>query len=187
MADDLLALALSDPATAEQVAHELIGRTGDPAELSTAHQALGIALRDQGRLDPALAELRSALGWAQRAGDEARLADVHATYGGTLVVAGRSRSGLRQLDRAVEAASTPMTLLRRGMSLLIIGRHDESHRDLSAALSGFREAGDLVWEARARHNLGYLALVAGRVDEAGASDRTGGGAVRAEPASRRGA
>ena len=38
---------------------------------------------------------------------------------------------------------------------------------VSAALDGFRAADDQVWEARARHNLGYLALVAGRVDEAG--------------------
>ncbi|WP_292675783.1 CHAT domain-containing tetratricopeptide repeat protein [Nocardioides sp.] len=164
--EDLLALALSDPGAAEARARQVTAVSSDPHDRSTAHQALGIALRDQGRLEPALEELRAALVWARRGGDSGRLADVHATYGGTLVIAGRSRSGLRQLDRAVRVAPTPMTLLRRGIALLLVGRHRESEADLVAALDGFRAVHEPVGEARAQHNLGYLALTAGRVDDA---------------------
>src|SRR5688500_13633052 len=97
MAQDLLALAIEDPTLAEARARDLVEASADPLDRAVAHQALGIVLRNRGQSGPALAELRSALGWARRAGDAERLNDVRATYGMTLVVAGRTRPGLRQL------------------------------------------------------------------------------------------
>jgi tetratricopeptide (TPR) repeat protein len=166
MADDLVALALEDPTRAEARAGQLVASSSDPAERAMAHQALGILHRNRGQSDAALTELRSALGWARRAGDGERLNDVRATYGMTLAVAGRSRSGLRQLDLAVDAAPTPLTLMRRGLALFVTGRHHESYRDLQRALEGFRADGDLVWEARTLHNLGLLELTWGRAEDA---------------------
>jgi len=166
MAEDLVALALEDPAGAEDPARRLIATTEDPAERSRAHQALGIALRDQGRSEEALRDLRSALSWARRTADDDLIADVRATLGITLVFAGRPQSGLRQLDESVEARPEPRSLLRRGVALNILGRHDESLRDHMAALDGFRAHGDQVWVARVLHHLGLLELARGSLDAA---------------------
>jgi CHAT domain/Tetratricopeptide repeat len=181
-ADDLLVLAVDDPAEAEAPARALIGTSEDPAALASAHQALGIALRDLGRVDEALPELRAAVSWASRAGDAGRLGDVRATYGMTLVVAGRPRSGLGQLGRALESSPTPMTWMRRGVALILLGRHRDAYRDLSAALEGFRSAGDALWEARTLHNLGYLELSWGRTDPA--EEHTGRAAALLEQGGR---
>jgi tetratricopeptide (TPR) repeat protein len=171
MADDLLGLALEDPPRAEALARAAIASSDDPDERARAHQALGIVLRDLGRPDHALPELRAAVTWARRAGDAERLGDVRATYGVTLVVAAQPRNGLRQLGRAVEMSRTPMTLMRRGSVLILLGRHRDAYRDLSEALDGFRTAGDTAWEARTLHNLGYLELSWGLVDAAEAHTR----------------
>jgi tetratricopeptide (TPR) repeat protein len=166
MTENLLALALEDPSSAEPRARTLIASSDDPGVRADAHQALGVVLREQGRTDQALTELRAAVRWAERGGDISRAHDVRATLGASLVVAGRSRAGLRQLDIAVAASPSPMNHMRRGVALLMVGSHAESHRDMLAALAGFRAEGDHAWEANTLHNLGYLELTAGRIDEA---------------------
>ena len=166
MADDLLALALEHPSRAEAQARALIASSTEPIQRAVAHQALGVVLRERGQADQALPELRHAVRWAARGGRVEQLSDVRASYGASLVVAGRPRTGLRQLDRAVAEHATPINLMRRAVALLITGRHRESHRDMTAALNGFRETGDHTWEARVLHNLGYLELSSGRVAEA---------------------
>ncbi len=169
MTDDLLTLATSAPSEAEALARATLATTGDLRQASIAHQALGIVFRDQGRTDLAIEELRAALGCARRLGDGHRLVDVQATYGLTLVVAGRSRAGLRHLDLAVESGDErflAMTLMRRAIALRFVGRPGEAHRDMRRALSGFREANDRVWEAVTLHNLGWVELSQGRVKEA---------------------
>ena len=102
-------------------ARRLIASTTDPPRRARAHQALGIALRDQGRSELAVADLRQACRWARRAEDDDLLADVRATLGITLVFAGRPRDGLRQLDDSVRSRPEPRALLRRGVALNILG------------------------------------------------------------------
>ena len=169
MTDDLLALAMVDHKSAEQRALEILQTVDELAERSVAHQALGIVLRDSGRPDQALVELRAALDCSERLKDAQRVADVRATYGATLVVVGRTRSGLRQLDRAVEAGEGVIhasALMRRATVLSWLGRQHEALRDMSQALAGFRRANDRVWEASTLHNLGWVELSLGRLDEA---------------------
>ena len=98
-------------------------------------------------------------------------ADVRATYGLTLVIAGRSRSGLRQLDLAVATHPTPVTSMRRATALSLVGRHEDAYSDMVEALNGFRAQGEPVWEARTLHNLGFVELAWGRIDEAEAHTR----------------
>lgn len=166
MADDLLALALDDPVRAEGPARTLTQTAGSPGELALAHQALAIALRDQGRVGEALPELGAALRCARRDGDAARLADVLGTSGITLVVAGRTRTGLRQLDESVAMAATPRALMRRASAYTMLGRYRDAHADNAEALTGFRQQGDALWEARTLHNLGHAEMSWGRLDEA---------------------
>ena len=86
---DLLELALADPERAWARAEAVVGDSSDPRLLSIAHQARGIVLRDSGRAGEAVAELRTAIRYAGRV-DPERDADVRATYGLALVMAGRT-------------------------------------------------------------------------------------------------
>ena len=91
MTADLLELALSDPGAAWDDSEELIASGTDPRALSFAYHARGIVLRDSGRTTEALTELRTALRYAGKA-DEARQADVRATYGITALPCGADSS-----------------------------------------------------------------------------------------------
>ncbi len=166
MAQDLVALALDDPQRAEGPARRFVANAASAADRSLGYQALAISLRDQGRLDESLPHLRKALAWAERAGDVDLLADVLGTSGITLVVAGRPRRGLEQLDRSIELRPTPRALMRRAFGLVLRGRYAEAYRDNLDALEGFRGQGDAVWEARTLHNLGWAEMSWGRLDQA---------------------
>src|SRR5215217_5704958 len=90
----------------------------DPWVHSVARQARGIVYRDRGLLDVAVPELRRAVRLAEDSGDPDRCADVRATLGVALTMAGRTKSGLEQLRRAADSASDPTVrakiLMRRG-------------------------------------------------------------------------
>ncbi len=94
--DHLLALAIAEPERAESQARVAIASETSHRTLSVAHQSVGIVLRDRGEADGALSELRTALDLAHRAADADREADVRATLGVTLALAGRTAAGLDQ-------------------------------------------------------------------------------------------
>jgi tetratricopeptide (TPR) repeat protein len=134
-------------------------------------------LRDRGEVGAALSELRSALRAAKSAGGEQRIADVLATQGGTQVVAGRSRTGLARLTRALELSrggTRARAQLRRAHTLMLLGREREALGDLRAAISMFRSTNDVIWEARSLNNRCDVYLMLG---SAGRAERD---AVRAE-------
>ena len=168
---DLLALAIADPPAAEVLADDLIASGTDPTILSAARQAKGVVLRDRGLLDLAVRELRRATNLADRSRDPARRADAGAALGVTLVMAGRTAEGLRQLERAAATPSDPAThakvLMRRGhVNYFFLARNREALADLRIALPGFRGAGERVWEARTLNLMGLASLTLGRVDDA---------------------
>ena len=166
MVDDLLRLAMEQPERARRDAEAILSGTADPARRAAAHRAIGIVLRDLGRAPDAIAHLRSAVAEARRSGERDLEVDVRATLGATLVVAGQARAGSRHLDAAVEMADTPMNRMRRGLVRAYSRDFEAARVDLEAARDGFRDAGDELMEARALHNLGYLWLRWGRLDEA---------------------
>jgi tetratricopeptide (TPR) repeat protein len=161
--DELLRLAVSRPAEAFVQATRVLEVTSNDLEASIAHQVRGIVLRDDGRLDEAMAELRSALRRAHASGVRERVLDVQATLGVALAIAGRTEAGLAALDAAV-AESTGLlagrVLVRRGGLLAKLGRRSEALADLNRAISLLHRAGDKVWEARARtHRFVVYAIV----------------------------
>lgn len=172
LAEDLLLLAMSDPAAAEAQAAALLSSTTDRWLQSVARHARGLAWREQGYLAQALPELRSALRLAAVTGDPDRESDVRATLGIAYAMAGRTRVGLAQLDRAAREATSPplvaRVLMRRGYVLsAIVGRRREALADYERALAGLHAAGDRVWEARTLNNISVLHLTAG---DAGAAE-----------------
>ncbi|PWU53555.1 hypothetical protein DLJ46_00960, partial [Micromonospora globispora] len=161
--DRLLPLALSRPAEAFAAATRLLAGQPDPATGSVACQVRAIVLRDADHTVEAIAELRRAVRFAERSGLVERLADVQATLGLTLGLAGRSAPGLAMLDRAVTTTTgvhAGRALTRRGYLLRVLGRYDESLADLRRAVRLLRRGDDPVWEARARTHrfLTYAAL-----------------------------
>lgn len=167
--EELPALALSRPQSALAQARELAGSTSDPYLLSYARQAVGIVLRDSGQMAPALTELRAALRSARGSGRPDRDADVRATLGAALVMDGRSRAGLAQLDAAAREARGPLlarVLMRRAYALTYLGRHTEALVDMRRALAGIRAAGDPVWEARVLNTRADIHLAQGSLARA---------------------
>jgi tetratricopeptide (TPR) repeat protein len=168
---ELLALAAARPNEALAQARAIQARHPGPYNASIASQAVGIVLRDFGDADAAVRELRVALRLARAAGSRDRQADVLATLGGTLVSAGRTKSGLASLDAAVDQASGILAgrvLMRRGGTLQMLGRHREALNDLRRAVAVFRRADDTIWEARALMWCGDAHLALGATERADA-------------------
>ncbi|MEU7871475.1 CHAT domain-containing protein [Dactylosporangium sp. NPDC049140] len=150
--DELLLLALSRPADALAEADRLIAAGVGPGPASVAHQARAIVVRDAGRFPDALRQLRQALRLARAAGDGGRVADVQATLGSTLAMAGRTAAGLAALDAAVAAGTGRVAgraLMRRAHHLATMGRREAALADLDRAIPLLHRHGDVVWEARA--------------------------------------
>ncbi|MDQ6523792.1 CHAT domain-containing protein [Nocardioides sp. LHD-245] len=167
--EELLALALERPEEAVRRAERVLAEDSDPLARSYAHQCLGIVLRDRGRADEALAQLRQGLRAARHSAIAGRESDVRATYGATLVFAGRTRPGLAQLDRALAAAEGTVRakiLMRKAGVLAILGRHGEARPVLRGAVAEMAGAGDAVWEGRTRIWLGHIELTLGHVEDA---------------------
>lgn len=166
--DALLALALSRPHEALRLARALVQEPVSPATAAVAHQAVGIVLRDFGDIEEALDEFRTALRYAQHAGDDERHADVRAAYGVALVMAGRPRAGLAQIGAAAEnavGAAAGRIHIRRAHALWVLGRTPEALRAAQRAVALLR-GGDPVWEARAYAHRAAAHLALGAVDRA---------------------
>lgn len=165
-ASPLLDLALSRATVALARARELLTRRPpvSAAEASIAHQAAGIALRDLGHINDGLAEMRKALRAARASGQPQRQADVLASLGLTMILAGSTARGMAHLDSAVQSArgaNAGRVLMRRAGILAMLGRRDEALRDLNEVVTILRRHGDLLWEARARGHRGALLLEMG--------------------------
>lgn len=158
-ADELLRTLFSDPGDARRRALEELVPDQDPAVSSIGHQIVGIVLRDIGETEDALDHLRTALRLSRRSGEAVRVADVQATLGGTLALAGRTRQGLRQLDAAasvLEGVPLGTVLVRRAwVSIVLLDRHAESLADLRRAREVFAGHDEAEWEARVLNLEGY--------------------------------
>jgi tetratricopeptide (TPR) repeat protein len=146
----LLNLALSKPTLALAKARVLLSRRPHvtAAEASIAHQAAGIALRDLGYLPEGLAELRRALRSARSSAQTQRQADVEASLGLTMILAGSTARGMVHLDRAVQEAHGVLAarvLMRSAGILAVIGRPEEALRDLNQVVTMLHRHGDYLW------------------------------------------
>jgi tetratricopeptide (TPR) repeat protein len=168
-AQALLDLAVGRPHEALTQATSLLADKPDPLQASYARQAIGIVRRDLGELGPAIRELRAALRLARRTGSPGRQADILASLGVALVLAGRTTAALDSFADAVALAHGPVlsrVLVRRGAVYSGLGRHDASIADLRSAAERCRREGEPVWEARALVNLVMSLLAIGDVTEA---------------------
>nr|WP_206439134.1 CHAT domain-containing protein [Streptomyces scabichelini] len=142
-----------------------------PLHASVAHQVIGMWQRDFGDLRIALPHLRRARDLAARAGSADREADVLGTLGVALVHAGRTRQGLAAFERGV-ARGTGHTrarvLYRRAYVWWVLGHHREALDDVRRATPVLRQAGDVIWTARALTLRATVHLALGAVERADA-------------------
>jgi tetratricopeptide (TPR) repeat protein len=171
--DHLLVLAHSRPVEALVQARAVLSHRlpATAAQVSIAHQAAGISLRDLGQAQAGLGELRNALRSARASGQTQREADVLASLGITMALVGNTTRGMGYLDDAVRMAQGALAgrvLMRRASALGDLGRHAEALRDLNRAVVILHRHGDALWEARSRTHRGLILLVMGQTRRADA-------------------
>lgn len=168
--EELLDLAFDDPDAASAKAAQIVERSDDPVALSFALQCLGIVERERSRVELSIAHFRSALQWARKSDRDDRVRDVRASLGGTLIMAGETRAGLRHLDAAVDTDETDevaaRVLMRRAFMLGFLGRVADAHEVLVRALQFVQASGDTRWEARTFNNLAHLEIRQGDLERA---------------------
>ncbi|MEU4658583.1 hypothetical protein AB0G32_32400, partial [Streptomyces sp. NPDC023723] len=166
---DLLPMVFAAPNEALARAEGLLDTAPPPLHASIAHQVIGIWQRDFGDTRLALAHLRRARDLAARADSPEREADVLATLGVALVHTGRTRQGLAALERGV-ARGTGHTrarvLFRRAYAWWVLGRHGQALEDVRRAIVVLRQAGDVIWTARALTLRATVHLALGAVERA---------------------
>lgn len=166
---DLLPLVFAAPNEALTKAESVLRDRPDPLHASVAHQVIGIWQRDFGDMRLALRHLRRARDWAARAGSADREADVLATLGVALVHSGRTRQGLDALGRGVRRGTghtRARVLFRRAYSWWVLGHHREALEDVRRAVPVLRQAGDVIWTARALTLRATVHLALGAVERA---------------------
>lgn len=168
---DLLPMVFAAPGEARTKAEAVLRHRPEPLHASVAHQVIGIWQRDFGDMRLALRHLRRARDWAARAGSADREADVLATLGVALVHSGRTRQGLDALGRGVRRGTghtRARVLFRRAYSWWVLGHHKEALEDVRRAVPVLRQAGDVIWTARALTLRATVHLALGAVERADA-------------------
>jgi tetratricopeptide (TPR) repeat protein len=168
---ELLPMVFAAPNRALARAEEVLGSDPSPLHASVAHQVIGIWQRDWGDLRIALEHLRRARHLAARSGSADREADVLAALGVALVHAGRTRQGLAALERGVEVGSgltRARVLFRRAYASWVLGHHRAALEDVRRAVPVLRQAGDVIWTARALTLRATVHLALGAVERADA-------------------
>ncbi|WP_329297051.1 CHAT domain-containing tetratricopeptide repeat protein [Streptomyces pseudovenezuelae] len=152
-------------------AEEVLGSDPSPLHASVAHQVIGIWQRDWGDLRLALDHLRRARDLGARSESTDREADALAALGVALVHAGRTRQGLESLERGVAVSSghtRAQVLFRRAYASWVLGHHRAALEDVRRAVPVLRQAGDVIWTARALTLRATVHLALGAVERADA-------------------
>ncbi len=169
VSQDLPALAMSRPSTARAEAETLLTQDVSALDHSYALQALGIVAREEGDTRHAIAYFRRGVVLSDEAELAERSADLAASLGTALAMAGRKHDSLEAFRRALlvrERVGKARALVRRAAARILFGDLDEAYLDARRAALILHKAGDRLWEARARNNAAHALLQLGRFTEA---------------------
>lgn len=157
MADEFLDLNAVDPAAGRLKALAALGDSDEPSRLALAHRTLAVNCRDSGDIDGASSHLRAAMRFARKASDQLLIADILGTRGGTRVMLGNPRAGLRDLSVAATAAQGSLLgtiLYRRAAAKLILDDPAAAAEDARTALDYLKRYQESGWIARTLQLLG---------------------------------
>ncbi|MGN6575977.1 MAG: hypothetical protein ACTHKG_09825, partial [Nocardioides sp.] len=125
-----------------------------------------------GDLDAALALIAQAAEIARALGSEALLATALAQHALLVLRAGDTRAALTAFDEAarhieaMEPRDRAIVTLNRGVLRLEHADLEQAHDDLTRSVGHAETAEDTRLESMARHNLGYVDFLAGRIPRA---------------------
>ncbi len=174
IAEDLLELALQDPAAAVRAADELLATRPDPLAAAVAHRAAGLALADIDELSSAAHRFRLAIALATKHDLPRPAAQARMSLAVALAGLGQLPAALRELDVAGQALSgtdAAEVLAQRALLLGRAGRYKESMDAYRRALPVLRGGRNVRFEALALLNRGALRSMHGDLREADADLR----------------
>ncbi len=157
-----LQLADANPARSAVLARAIADQARqhrDFEPLSIAERALGVAALRLDDPDGAQRHLRAAIRLGRRAGSAELVAEAQLKLAYVLVVRGRGRQALLEIETAMSSlggAARARARAQRGAILHQLGRLDAALRDYQAALPVLRRADDQVWLQRVLSNRGVL-------------------------------
>lgn len=160
MAKDALLTAESDPRraiTLAKTAIKLARTEQDPAAVSIAERAWGLAAHHLKDINLAVRHLRRAIRFGQRAGVPLPAAEARMTLAGVLSWRGQSASAIREIDGALTGLTgvhRARAEAQRGAILYHMGRFEAAMENYRAALPALRRAKDTVWVQRVLQNRG---------------------------------
>lgn len=161
----LLDEALSNPGVAAQQARSVLTDAEQDIEAQIhARFALGLALREQGRLEESRRELELALRLADDHQQTTTAARIRSSLALVLFHQGETERALQETEEAgrfLRGADAARTEAQRALILQRLGLHDEALAAYDRALPGLRRYGDVVAEARHLSNRGVLRTYAG--------------------------
>ncbi|MDQ3631518.1 MAG: tetratricopeptide repeat protein, partial [Actinomycetota bacterium] len=176
LAAEAYLVVVDDPHRADGLAREALRRARrarDPATVSAACRALGMAALELDRADTAVAHLEAAVRAGRRAGPQLE-ANARTSLALALVNGGAGRRALRHADLAVGLIGVPergAVHLGRALVRERLGRLDGALEDYREALAAFQRVGDRNCEARVLCNRGVLQTYRGALGAAEADLR----------------
>jgi tetratricopeptide (TPR) repeat protein len=171
---EVLRLVGDDPARAVTVADQLVdtaARADDRRTVSAALRARGLARRELGNLDAALADLTEAIEVAASVNATEAVAEARMSLVGVYAERGDMRAALVESElAAADLTGPPLARMRaqRGALLGRAGRFAEALEEFRRALPVLRISGDREWEAKALNNRSTALAYQGALREAAA-------------------
>ena len=156
---------MSQPLEAEVRAHAVLASAAEPQDRVDALQALGIVARERGDVAKAITFFSQGVAASGQAQLPTRRADLLASLGHALALAGRRGPALAAFGDAlktVRGSDAARVLVRRSAALQQLGEDQSAYADAVSAVRRFRRAGDRVWAARAHTNAAAALLGLGR-------------------------
>jgi tetratricopeptide (TPR) repeat protein len=155
-------LAAGDPGQArvQAIAALAVARSArDPAAMSVAYRALGLAERGCADARAAALHLRRAVRLAGRHELPVLAAEARMSLALVLDDLGRPADAVREIDAALASLRglpRARSVMQRALILHRLGRDDEAMRGYRLALRTFRAHGDRLWQARTLNNRGNV-------------------------------
>jgi tetratricopeptide (TPR) repeat protein len=155
-------MADTDPGRTAPLAERAVRsarRARDPVAAALAQRAWGHALIQTGEVDAAAVHLRRSIRYSLLAGSAGLAAEARSKLAYALVMRGRPRAALTEIDAALrdlDGLAASRARGQRGVILSEIGRLDEALAEFQAALPALRAAPDQVSVARILVNRGIL-------------------------------
>lgn len=172
-AERALELVQSRPHEAAAAAHRVVARAieaNDHAAAALGERALGLAALETQDGERALRHLRAAARLADQTERDDLIGVARMSLSLALARGGQTEEALREVD--VAAAHLPSGVeaarvrVQRALILQQQGKFDQAAEHYRQSLAGLRAAGDRLWEARTRCNLGVLHTYLGEWEKA---------------------